>query len=146
MEETKRWGQGGTHSDFNSPGHVLVLKQGVGSLVLSYYLLLCFTVNIIYALSVYVSYFILMKNNPLDNKEIKPVNPKGNQPWIFIGRTDAEAEAPIFWPPEAKSYLIGKDPWFWERLKAEGEGGKRGWEGWMASSTQWTWVWANWRR
>jgi len=48
--------------------------------VLSYYLLLCFTVNIIYALSVYVSYFILMKNNPLDNKEIKPVNPKGNQP------------------------------------------------------------------
>ena len=66
--------------------------------------------------------------------------------WIFIGRTDAEAEAPIFWPPEAKSYLIGKDPWFWERLKAEGEGGKRGWDDWMASSTQWTWVWANSRR
>ena len=44
------------------------------------------------------------------DKEIKPVNPKGNQPWIFIARTDAEAEAPIFWPPDAKSQLIGKDP------------------------------------
>ena len=47
---------------------------------------------------------------PLDNKEMKPVNPKGNQPWIFIGKTDAEAEAPIFWPHDAKSQLIGKDP------------------------------------
>ena len=46
----------------------------------------------------------------LDSKEIKPVNPKGNQSWIFIGRTDAEAEAPIIWPPDAKSRLIGKDP------------------------------------
>ena len=46
--------------------------------------------------------------SPLDCKEIKPVNPKGNQPWIFIGRTDAEAEAPILWPP-AQSQLIGKD-------------------------------------
>ena len=48
--------------------------------------------------------------SPLDSKEIKLVNPKGNQPWIFIGRTDAEAEAPILWPPDAKSQLIGKDP------------------------------------
>ena len=47
---------------------------------------------------------------PLDSKEIKPVNPKGNKPWIFIGRTDAEAEAPALWPPDAKSWLIGKDP------------------------------------
>ena len=46
----------------------------------------------------------------LDCKEIKLVSLKGNQPWIFIGRTDAEAEAPIFWPPDAKSQLIGKDP------------------------------------
>ena len=46
----------------------------------------------------------------LDSKEIKPINPKGNQLWIFIGRTDAEAEAPILWPPEVKSLLIGKDP------------------------------------
>ena len=48
--------------------------------------------------------------SPLDCKEIKPVNPKGNQLWIFIGRTDVEAEAPILWPPDAKSQLIWKDP------------------------------------
>ena len=48
--------------------------------------------------------------SPLDYKEIKPVHPKGNQPWIFIGRTDAEAEAPVLWPPDAKSQLTGKDP------------------------------------
>ena len=56
---------------------------------------------------------MLLKNtleSPLDCKEIKPVNPKGNQPSIFIGRTDAEAEAPILWPPDVKSCLIGKDP------------------------------------
>ena len=47
---------------------------------------------------------------PLDSKEIKPVNPKRNQSWIFIGRTDAEAETPILWPPDAKTRLIGKDP------------------------------------
>ena len=48
--------------------------------------------------------------SPLDSKEIKPVNPKGNQPWIFIGRTEAEAEAPILWSHDAKSWLTGKDP------------------------------------
>ena len=48
--------------------------------------------------------------SPLDCKEIKPVNPKGNQPWIFIGRTDAEAEDPVLWPPNAESQLTGKDP------------------------------------
>ena len=47
---------------------------------------------------------------PLDSKEIKSVNPKGNQSWIFIGKTDAEAEAPVLWPPDVKSQLIGKDP------------------------------------
>ena len=47
--------------------------------------------------------------NLLDSKEIKPVNPKGYQPWLFIGRTDAEAEAPILWPPDAKSQLTEKD-------------------------------------
>ena len=79
----------------------------------------------------------------LDCKEIKPVNPKGNQPWIFIGRTDTEAETPILWPPDLRSRLIGKDPDCWERLKAGGEGGNRGWDGWMASPTLWTWVWVN---
>ena len=48
--------------------------------------------------------------SPLDCKEIKPVHPKGNQFWIFIGRTDAEAEAPILWPPDAKNWLITKEP------------------------------------
>ena len=63
----------------------------------------------------------------LDSKEIKPVNPKGNQPWIFIGRTDAEA--PILWPPDVKSWLILENTWCWERLKAKGEGGGRRWDG-----------------
>ena len=48
--------------------------------------------------------------SPLDCKEIQPVHPKGNQSWIFIGRTDAEAEAPILWPPDVKNWLTGKDP------------------------------------
>ena len=48
--------------------------------------------------------------SPLDCKEITPVHPKGNQPWIFIGKTDAEAEAPILWPPDVKSWLTEKDP------------------------------------
>ena len=48
--------------------------------------------------------------SPLDCKEIQPVNSKGNQPWIFIGGTDAEAEAPVLWPHDTKSWLIGKDP------------------------------------
>ena len=75
----------------------------------------------------------------LDCKEIKL---KENQPWIFIGRTDAKAEAPKLWPPDAKNWLIGKDPdagkdW---RQKEEGD---IGWDGWIASPTQWTWIWAN---
>ena len=48
--------------------------------------------------------------NPLDSKESQPVNPKGNQPWILIERTDSEAEAPILWPPDVNGQLIGKDP------------------------------------
>ena len=48
--------------------------------------------------------------SPLDCKEIQPVHPKGDQPWVFIGRTDFEGETPILWPPDAKSRLIGKDP------------------------------------
>ena len=48
--------------------------------------------------------------SPLDSKEIKPVNPKGNHPWVFIGRTDAEVEALVLWPPDVKSRLVRKDP------------------------------------
>ena len=82
--------------------------------------------------------------SPLDCKEIQPVDPKGNQSWIFIGRTDAKAETPILWPPDASKELIHlKRLWCWERLKAGGEGDDRGWDGWMASLTRWTWVWAN---
>ena len=82
--------------------------------------------------------------SPLDCKEIKPVNPKGNQPWILIGRTDAETQAPTLatWCEELTHW---KRPWCWERLRA-GEEGNRGWDGWTASSTQWTWVWTNFRR
>ena len=67
----------------------------------------------------------------------------GVQPWMVIGRTDAKAEAPIFWPPDVKSWFIGKRPWCRERLEGGGEGDNRRWDGWMASSIQWTWVWAN---
>ena len=74
--------------------------------------------------------------SPLDSKEIKLVNPNGNQSWVFIGRTDAETETPILWSPDAKNWFIEKRLWCWERLKAGGEGDDRGWDGWMASSTQ----------
>ena len=77
----------------------------------------------------------------LDCKEIQPVHPKGNQSWIFTGRTDAEAEIPILWPPDEKNWHTV--PWCWERLRAGGEGDDREWDGWMASPTQRTWVWVN---
>ena len=73
--------------------------------------------------------------SPLGCKEIKPVNPKGDQPWIFIGRTDTEAEAPILWPPDAKSWLISKYPdagkdWRQEE-KGKTEGEMVGWHHWL---------------
>ena len=79
--------------------------------------------------------------SPLDCKEIQAVHPKGNQSWTFIGRTDADDEAPILWPPDEKRPW--KRPWCWERLRAGGEGDDRGWDGWMAWQTWWTWVWIN---
>ena len=60
--------------------------------------------------------------SPLDFKEIQPVNPKGNKPWIFTGRTDAEVKAPIVWPPDAKSQLTGKDLLV-GKVEAKGETG-----------------------
>ena len=73
--------------------------------------------------------------SPLDCKEVKPVNPKGNQSWIFFGWTDAEAETPTLWPPEAKNWLIGKDPdarkdWGREE-KGETEDDIVGWHHWL---------------
>ena len=87
--------------------------------------------------------------SPLDCKEIQPVHPKGNQPWVFTGRTDAEAdvaEAPILWPLDMKNQLIGKDPDAGRDWGQE-EKGLTEWYSWMTLSTQWTWVWANsWRQ
>ena len=114
-----------------------------------------------------------MLESPLDCKELQPVHPKGNQSWIFIGRTDAEAEAPVLWPPDVmwcdvKSQLFGKNPdagkdWGQERGTTENEMGRwhsiftsalergaitnhtqqRGGWGSQRLPIQWTWVWAN---
>ena len=80
--------------------------------------------------------------SPLDCKEIQPVYPKGNQSRIFIGRTDVEAATPILWPPDAKNWLIWKDPDAGKDWSG-GEGDDRGWDGQMASQTPWIWVWVN---
>ena len=81
--------------------------------------------------------------SPLDCKEIQPIHSEGDQPWDFFGRNDAKAETPVFWPPHEKSWLIGIRLWCWEGLGAGGEGDDRGWDGWLASLTRWTWVWVN---
>ena len=65
---------------------------------------------VVHSLSCVWLFAASQSENPLDSKEIKPVNPKGNQPWIFIGRIEAKAEAPILWPPDGKSQLIEQDP------------------------------------
>ena len=81
--------------------------------------------------------------SPLDCKEIQPVHPKGDQSWVFTGRTDAEAETPILWPPHAKSWLIGKDPdarrdWVQEE-KGTTEDEMGGWHHWLdGHETEWT--------
>ena len=80
---------------------------------------------------------------PLDCKEIQPVHPNVDQSWVFIGRTDAEAETPIFLPPDAKRWLIWKDPDAGKDWGQEEKGKYRGWDGWMASLIQWTWVWVD---
>ena len=77
-------------------------------------------------------------------KEIQPVHPKGGQSWVFIGRSDVEAETPVFWPPDAKSWLTGKDPDAgkdWGQKKWATEDEMVGWHQW-----QWKWVWGNSRR
>ena len=81
------------------------------------------------------------KNHSSDNMAQSILDIQENKSWIFSGRTDDEAEAAILWPPDVKNWL--KRPWCWERLKVGGEGDDRGWDGWMASPTQWTWVWAS---
>ena len=85
----------------------------------------------------------------LELQEDPPVHPKGDQSWVFIGRTDVEAESPVLWPPHAE-LIHWKRPWCWEELGAGGKGDNRGWDGWMASQTlngcefEWTpgsWWW-----
>ena len=80
--------------------------------------------------------------SPLDCKEIQPVHPKGNQPWIAIEGLMLKLK------PQYLGHLMWRTdslerPWCWVRLKAGGEGDDRGWDGWMASPTQWTWIWVN---
>ena len=92
---------------------------------------------------------LVLENNlqslksPLDCKEIQPIHPKGIQSWIFIGRINVEAETPNTLATWCKELTHLKKSWCWERLKARREGDGRGWDGWMASLTQWTWVWVS---
>ena len=83
--------------------------------------------------------------SPLYNKEIKQVNPKGNQPWIFLGGLMLKLKLQCFGHLMSRAGSLEKT-WCLERLKAGGEGSKTGWDSWMSSSTQWTWVWSNSRR
>ena len=80
----------------------------------------------------------------LDSKEIKPFNPKGNQPWLFVGRADAEAEVPVLWPPDMKSWLTGKDPDAGKERRQKEKGVTEDemvrWHHWLHSSL--TWIWA----
>ena len=101
-----------------------------------------------WALKNWCSWTVLLEKtlqSPLDSREIQPVHRKGNQFWIFIGRTEAEAEAPILWQSMRrtdsleKTLMLGK-------IEGKGEGNDRGWDGWMASLAQWTWVRAHSRR
>ena len=84
--------------------------------------------------------------SPLGSKELKPVHPKGNQPWIIHWKDwcwSWSSNSVTTWCREPTHW---KRPWCWERLKAGWKGDDRGWDGWMASLTRWTWVWANSRR
>ena len=80
--------------------------------------------------------------SPFDCKDIQPVHSKEDQSWMFIWRTDAEAETPVLWPPHAKSWYIGEDPDA-GRDSGQEEKGTTGWNGWMASPIRWTWVWGH---
>ena len=122
-----RWGNGGKGNKFSEATQLRGMIQ-----------ILCSPIPCHMALAK----LLKTLESPLDCKEIQPVHPKRNWPSIFIGRTDAEAEAPILWPPDVKSWFTRKDPdagkdWRQEEKRTtEDESG-------MASLTQWTWVWVN---
>ena len=80
--------------------------------------------------------------SPLDCKEIQPVHSE-DQPWDFFGKNDVKAETPVLWPPHTEELTHWKRLWCWEGLGTGGERDDRGWDGWMASPTRWTWVWVN---
>ena len=80
--------------------------------------------------------------SPLDCKETQPVYRKGDQSWVFIGRTDVEAETPVLWPPDAKSWLIEKTLML-GKIEGRRRRDDRGWDCWIASPTLWTWVWVD---
>ena len=109
------------------------------------YILLCTNLRVFGGIKAHVDWcfwtVVLEKTleSPLDCQEIKPVHPKGNQSRIFIGKTDAESETPILWPPDAKIWFHGKDPDSGKDWRHEEKGTT---EDEMASLTQWTWVWA----
>ena len=91
-----------------------------------------------WALKNWCFWTVMLENtleSPLDSKEIKPVNPKESQSWVFIGRTDAETEGPILWPPDGKSRLIGKDPDAGKDWRGEERGTTEdkmvGWHHWL---------------
>ena len=99
-----------------------------------------------WVLKIWCFWTVVLENtleSSLDCREIQPVQPRRDQSWGFIGRTDAQPETPVLWPPHAKSWLIGKDSDAGRDWGQGGEGDDRGWDGWMASLTQWTWVWVN---
>ena len=83
--------------------------------------------------------------SPFNCKEIKSVHSKGNQSWIFIGRTDAEYSLEGHLATWREELTHWKRPWCWERLKVGGEADDRGWDGWMTSPSWWIWIWANFR-
>ena len=80
--------------------------------------------------------------SPLDCTEIQPVHSRGDQSWVFFGRNDAEAETHYF-DHLMEELTHCKSPWCWEGLGPGGEGDDRGWDGWTAKLTRWTWVWVN---
>ena len=80
---------------------------------------------------------------PLDFREIQPVHPKGDQSWVFIGRTDVGSWRSNTLATWCEELTHLKRPWCWERLRVGGAADDRGWDGWMASATQWIWVWVN---
>ena len=81
--------------------------------------------------------------SPFDCKEIQPVHPKGNKSWVSIGRIDVEAENSIILATWFEELTHLERPWCWKRLKVGGDGDNRDWDDWLASPTQWTWVWVN---